>query len=123
MNLIRALGVGAVSLLAIGGWRYLGNLQKRSQLPSKEETLTVLENIRREFYPVLVKIADLVTRELLPRGVPPEENEQYVLANAAIKAEIEAVNQRVYASLREEDVREATEKLYKDDADITRQKH
>lgn len=62
MNLIRALGVGAVSLLAIGGWRYFDSLKKRAQLPSKEETLTVLENIRREFYPVLVKIADLVTR-------------------------------------------------------------
>jgi|LakMenE01Jun11ns_1017448.scaffolds.fasta_scaffold8249182_1 hypothetical protein len=74
MNLIRALGVGAVSLLAIGGWRYLGALKKRSQLPSKEETLTVLENIRREFYPVLVKMAEMVTRELMPRGVPPEQN-------------------------------------------------
>jgi hypothetical protein len=62
MNLIRALGVGAVSLLAIGGWHYFGNLQRRAQLPSKEQTLSVLEDIRREFYPVLVKIADLVTK-------------------------------------------------------------
>lgn len=74
MNLIKALGLGAVSLLAISGWRYLGGLQRKSQLPSKEETLAVLENIRREFYPVLIKIAEFVGRELAPRGVPPEEN-------------------------------------------------
>lgn len=123
MNLIRALGLGAVSLLAIGGWRFLGGLQKSSQLPSKEETLTVLENIRREFYPVLIKIAEFVGRELVPRGIPPEQNEELVMANASIKNEIEAVNLRVYAQFREEDIREATEKLYKEDADILRQKH
>ena len=75
MNLFRALGVGALSLIAIGGWRYLGNLQRKSQLPSKEETLTILETIRQEFYPVLVKIADFVARELIPKGVPPDETE------------------------------------------------
>lgn len=115
--------MGAVSLLAIGGWRYFGGLQRKAQLPSKEETLAVLENIRREFYPVLVRIAEFVSKELAPRGVPPTENEQLVMANASIKAQIESVNQRVYAELKEEDVREATEKLYQDDADILRQKH
>ena len=53
----------------------MGNLQRKSQLPSKEETLTILETIRQEFYPVLVKIADFVARELIPKGVPPDETE------------------------------------------------
>lgn len=123
MNLFRALGVGALSLLAIGGWRYLGSLQRKSQLPSKEETLTILETIRLQFYPVLVKIADYVARELIPKGVAPDETEEYVLKNIDFKAEIERVNQKIYRKYSEEDVREATDKLFKEDGDILKQKH
>jgi hypothetical protein len=60
---------------------------------------------------------------LLPRGIPPEQNEGLVMGNAAIKAEIESINKKVYAEFGEQDIREATDKLYKDDGDIIRQKH
>jgi hypothetical protein len=81
MNLLRVLGVGAISLLAIGGWNLMGSLRRKRAMPTKEETLAVLEAIRVEFYPVLVKIADFVARELVPRGISPEENEKFVMQN------------------------------------------
>jgi hypothetical protein len=101
MNLLRVLGVGAISLLAIGGWKLIGNLRRKGEMPSKEETLAVLESIRVEFYPVLVRIADFVARELAPRGISPEENEKFVMQNAEIKSEIEAANKKVYISFSE----------------------
>lgn len=59
----------------------MGSLRRKRAMPTKEETLAVLEAIRVEFYPVLVKIADFVARELVPRGISPEENEKFVMQN------------------------------------------
>jgi hypothetical protein len=79
------IGVSALSLLAISGWKLFSNLRQKAKLPTKEETLLILENVRIEFYPVLVKIADLVIKELVPRGVAPEDNEKWVMADPEIK--------------------------------------
>jgi len=35
MNFAKAIGVGALSLLALGGWRLLENFRKQTKLPSK----------------------------------------------------------------------------------------
>lgn len=35
MNLVRALGVGFISLAAIGGWRWFENARKKAQMPTK----------------------------------------------------------------------------------------
>jgi ribosomal protein S20 len=122
MNLLRVLGVGAISLLAIGGWKFMGSLRRRGAMPSKEETLAVLEAIRVEFYPVLVRIADFVARELVPRGISPDQNEKFVMQNPEIKSEIEAANKKVYVSFSEEDIKEAMDELYREDGDIAKQK-
>lgn len=36
MNLARAIGVGALGLLAIGGWKVLNAFTNKKKLPSKE---------------------------------------------------------------------------------------
>ena len=43
MNLVKAIGVGALGLLAVSGIRMLTGLSKQAKLPSKEETLLILE--------------------------------------------------------------------------------
>jgi hypothetical protein len=64
-----------------------------------------------------------VARELIPQGVNPDENEKYVLENAAFRTEIEALNKKIYVKYSEDDVREATDRLFKEDGDILKQKH
>jgi hypothetical protein len=42
MNLAKAIGVGALGLLAISGWTFLSNLRNKRPPPTKEDTLEVL---------------------------------------------------------------------------------
>lgn len=73
MNLVKALGLGTLSLLVgIGGWKLFSKANSKASVPTKEETLEILETIRQEFYPILIKIADLVEKQLAPKGMSPE---------------------------------------------------
>ena len=74
MNLAKVVGLGALGLLAISGWTLWGNINNKRQLPTHQETLEILEEVRQQFFPVLIKIANLVTCELVPQGLPPSEN-------------------------------------------------
>ena len=60
MNIAKALGMGALGLLAWGGWQLFSGLAENHKVPTKQETLEILETVRIEFYPVLIKIADFV---------------------------------------------------------------
>ena len=122
MNLAKAIGVGALSLLAIGGWKMFSNFSGRKRLPTKEETHEILETVRQEFYPILIKIADFVAKELAPRGSPPDENEKLVMLDPEIKKAIEKLNEKIYHKYSESEVKEATERLFKEDGDIIHQK-
>ena len=123
MNLVKAIGVGALGLLAVSGIRMLTGMSKQAKLPSKEETLLILEEVRREYYPLLIDIADYVAKELAPRGIPPDNNEQLVLENPPFKQQIETINKKIYAQYSEDDVKEAIETLFKEDGDILKQRH
>lgn len=45
------------------------------------------------------------------------------MLNPEIKAEIERINEKIYSNFSESEVKEATEKLYRDDGDIIHQKN
>ena len=62
MNLAKALGVGALGLLAISGWTLWNNFTNKRTPPTKDEVLQIMESGRQEFYPVLVKIATFVEK-------------------------------------------------------------
>jgi len=42
MNIARAIGVGALGILAISGWTYFTNLRNKRPPPTKQETLEIL---------------------------------------------------------------------------------
>lgn len=81
-----------------------------------------METVRREFYPILIKIADFVAKELAPKGISPEDNENLVMLDPEIKKAIEKLNEKIYHKYSESEVKEATERLYKEDGDIIHQK-
>jgi hypothetical protein len=94
-------------LLAVSGWTLWSNYSNKKKPPTKEETLEILEQVRQEFYPILIKIADFVTAELAPKGVPPQKNEEIVMLDPTIKTQIERINDKIYSQFSEEEVKEA----------------
>ena len=47
MNLAKAIGVGALGLLAVSGWTLWNNITNKKQPPSKDEILEILETVRQ----------------------------------------------------------------------------
>ncbi len=41
-NLLKVVGFGAISLLAVSGWKFMDNFRRKRSMPTKEETLAVL---------------------------------------------------------------------------------
>lgn len=46
MNLAKAIGVGALGLMAVSGWTLWNNLMNKKEPPTKEEVLRILETAR-----------------------------------------------------------------------------